>query len=279
MKILKSLKSILFQEGLGNFIKRKSNKTFLDSRTLFTINYKDRKTKIYLNKKFGYLDSYIFENGIYEKEVIDCIYKTLDKSKTMLDIGSNIGQHSLILAPYCKEIYAFEPIPDIYNEFQASIKANQYKNIHLFNSAIGNTKQQHKIKFFPHNTGASSLIDIPTDKDYSYININIDRLENLLPKDLKFDVVKIDVEGYEAVVLIGNKDIFLKNRPIIFLEYSNNAIELEGSYKSEDLLNLFFENNYEIYSWHEKKWHSRMNESLMQTSNIILKPVEIEKFI
>ena len=71
MGIIQSIKSVIFQEGLLNFYKRKTNKTFLDNRTLFTINYNGRKTKIYLNKKFGYVDQYIFEHGIYEKDIID----------------------------------------------------------------------------------------------------------------------------------------------------------------------------------------------------------------
>ena len=59
----------------------------------------------------------------------------------MLDIGGNIGQHSLLLAPYCKEIYSFEPIPKVFKSFKNSINANHYKNITLQNIAIGNKKE------------------------------------------------------------------------------------------------------------------------------------------
>ena len=71
MNLAKSLKSIFFEEGILNFINRKNNKTFLDNRTLFTIKYKENDVKIFLNKKFGYVDQYIFDYGIYEKDIID----------------------------------------------------------------------------------------------------------------------------------------------------------------------------------------------------------------
>lgn len=45
------------------------------------------------------MNLYIYKNGSYEKEIIDDIRESLTPEKTMLDIGGNIGQHSLLLAP------------------------------------------------------------------------------------------------------------------------------------------------------------------------------------
>lgn len=270
MSILKSLNSILFQEGIINFYNRKTNKTFLDSRTLFSIKYNNRITKIYLNKNFGYVDQYIYENGIYEKDIIDDIRLALSPEKTLLDIGSNIGQHSLILAPYCKQVFAFEPVPHIYEEFSNSIKANNYKNITLQNSAVGDKEENKDIYFIDSNTGASSLIE--NKKASRTIPIKINRLENLLPKDQKFDVVKMDVEGYEAIVLLGNKEIFIKNKPCIFLEFCPSSINDAGTHKAEDLLRFFFENGFKIHSRILNKTFTEYSDELLITDNIIINP-------
>lgn len=271
MNILKSLISIIFKERLINFAKRKMNVTFLDSRTLFKIHYNDKVAKIYLNKKFGYVDNYIFTNGIYEKDVIDNIKLMLSPEKTMLDIGGNIGQHSLVLAPYCKKIYAFEPIPEIYKEFQNSIYANNYNNIVLQNLAIGSKKEEKDFYFNSSNTGSSSFIN--NNSTAKLISVKIDRLENCLPDDIKFEIVKIDVEGYEAVVILSNKEIFIKNRPTIFMEFSPNCINKEGTYSSIELINFFFENNYEIFSGDFKHKLSKTSPELHQTANWIIKPI------
>lgn len=246
MNILKAVNSILFQEGIINYIKRKKNTDFLDNRVLFTINYNNRKTKIYLNKKFGFVDMYIFDNGIYEKEIVDDIRKSLSPEKTLLDIGSNIGQHSLLVAPYCKNIFAFEPIPDVYNEFQKSIDANHYKNIQLFNCAVGSKKETKTFNYVAGHAGVSSFVNT-NNKGKQEITVQIDTLSNLI-KDEKFDVIKLDVEGYEAVVIFGNKDIILKNRPKIFMEFCPSCIEEEGSFTAKELAYFFFDNNYEVFS-------------------------------
>ena len=270
MSIIRSLKYIVFGEGIFNFIDRKRNKTFLDNRTLYTIRYNNRNTKIFLNKKFGYVDQYIFENGIYEADIIDKIRTKLSPEKVMLDIGGNIGQHSLILAPYCKKIYAFEPIPDIYNEFKSSINANNYQNIHLQNVAIGNTKEIKPIYFNIKNAGASSLLK--NNSANTPINVQIDVLENVLPKDLKFDVVKIDVEGFEAVVILGNKELFIKNKPTIFLEFAPKDIDAIGLFSSNELLEFFFENGYEIYKANLNKIFTANSPDLHETDNLIIQP-------
>ncbi|WP_157844176.1 FkbM family methyltransferase [Chryseobacterium sp. Leaf180] len=270
MNLIKSLKSIFFEEGISNFVKRKKNKMFLDNRTLFTIDYKENKVKIFLNKKFGYVDQYIFDHGIYEKEIIDDICDHLTKEKTMLDIGSNIGQHSLILAPFCKQIFAFEPIPEIFEEFKKSINANHYKNITLQNFAIGNKKEKTFINYNSKNAGASSLVN--QTQNSKQIPIQIDLLENVLPENLKFDVIKLDVEGYEAVVILSNKDILLKNRPVIFLEFSPSCIKNEGNYSADELIDFFLMNDFEIYSRRNQKTFRANLSELHVTDNWIVRP-------
>lgn len=268
---LKSLQSILFKEKPISFIKRKLNISYLDNRKLFTINYNNRKTKIYLNKKFGFVDFYIFENGIYEKYIIDDIRSVLTKDKVLLDIGANIGQHSLLLAPYCKQIYSFEPIPDVYHEFNESIKKNNYKNIKLFNIAIGGSSAVHSFNYVAGHAGMSSFIETK-NPGKKLINVQVEPLEKMIP-DTKFDVVKMDVEGYEAVVILENKDIFLKNRPVFFMEFCPAAIDEQGNHTSHDLLKFFFENNFKIYSRIYQKEYFNITQELFVNDNLIITPL------
>ncbi|KMQ72131.1 FkbM family methyltransferase [Chryseobacterium koreense] len=272
MNLLRSIKSILFQEGVSSFIKRKRNKTFLDNRTLFTMNYEGRKVKIFLNKKFGYVDQYIFDQGIYEKDIIRKIREHLSPEKTMLDIGGNIGQHSLLLAPYCKKIYAFEPIPAIYSEFKQSISANRYENIELHNTAISDENSEKTIYFSSKNAGSSSFLSILAE-NRTPIKVHTSKIADIISNDVKVDVVKIDVEGFEAKVILGNRDFFVKNRPIIFLEFCPSNIDTEGTFKAKDLVSFFIENQYEIESQRLDKILSfKRPEEIYETDNWICIP-------
>ena len=61
MNIQNMVSSLLFDEGIINYIKRKKDiYTLKNHRILFPINYNNRVTKIYLQKKFGYVDIYIY---------------------------------------------------------------------------------------------------------------------------------------------------------------------------------------------------------------------------
>ena len=56
MKTLQLIYNVIFKEGIIAFIQRKRNITFLDSKTIFTIKYRNKDTKIALNRKFGHVD-------------------------------------------------------------------------------------------------------------------------------------------------------------------------------------------------------------------------------
>lgn len=274
MNTVKKFSNVLFKEGVFNFVKRKLNISYLDSVTTYTIKYREKETKIILNRQFGFVDLMIFKNGIYEKDIIDDMYNELDKGKIMLDIGSNIGQHSLILSSYCKEIYAFEPIPKVYQQFNRSIAKNNIKNIKTFNLGISNRKETKEFNFIEDHAGASSFID-RANEHTNKITVKTDTLENTIG-EIHFDLMKIDVEGYEAVVILGNKEIILKNRPVIFLEYDRQWISEEGSYTPDDLFNFFNDNKFEIYSRVHNKVIQKSDFPNVFQDNWIIKPINIE---
>lgn len=270
-KIIAKAHSVLFKEGIPNYIKRKLNISYLDNVMTYSIDYRGKKTKIILNRKFGYVDMMIFQNGIYEKDIVDDIYNELDNTKVMLDIGSNIGQHSLILSSYCKKIYAFEPIPKVYNQFRRSIAKNNIQNIETFNIGISNRQETKEFNFIEDHAGASSFIDRSNDHTHK-ITVPTNTLQNILG-NTSFDVMKIDVEGYEAVVILGNKEIILKNRPVIFVEYDRKWILEEGSHTPEELYRFFIENDFQIYSRVQNKNIKPEDFNSIFQDNWIIKPI------
>lgn len=268
MNTLIKLKNIYLKEGIINFIKRKFNIPI----TKFTINYRGEKTKIILNREFGYVDMVILKDGIYEKEIVDDIYGALSKEKTLVDIGSNIGQHSLLLAPYCKQIYAFEPIIAVYNQFNSSIKLNNYSNIQTFNLAISNKKDSKNFNFVKNHAGTSSFVERESKDETETITVHTDTLNNVLG-DKKVDVMKIDVEGFEAVVVLGNKDFILKNRPTLFLEFSPEWIHREGNHSPKELFSFFDENNFSIFSRNTNSVITKDTLNINKQDNWIIKAI------
>ena len=80
--------------------------------------------------------------------------------------------------------------------------------------------------------------DKPKEKDTS-ITIEIDLLDNILPKDFRVDFIKIDVEGAEFLVLEGAIKTIKRNQPIIVFEHGLGGADVYGIHPAQlfELLN------------------------------------------
>ena len=156
----------------------------------------------------------------------------------ILDIGANIGMFSLSYASIFKraKIHCFEPVPFIFNFLNRNLEANSSlnKNIYSYNFGFSNCFEQKQLSIpipVQHERYTKNL-DIrlysvfgqgdekfdakfkPLDKWVEEININ----------DLNF--IKIDVEGYEYLVLEGASKTLLKYRPIVMFELNEMTLAL-----------------------------------------------------
>ena len=78
--------------------------------------------------------------GTYEKEQLNKIIDITKskKRRICLDIGANIGNHSLFFSNFFEKVISFEPH---YKTFQVlKINAKNNKNIKIFNLALSNKK-------------------------------------------------------------------------------------------------------------------------------------------
>ncbi len=136
--------------------------------------------------------------------------------KTIIDIGANKGQFSLV-ARHCfkdAQIFAFEPLSKPFRALR-NIFVHDCM-ITLYQMAIGSaiiSQQMH----ISQRDDSSSLLPItdlqnkvfPGTKEKAIINVNVKPLDSILKKHAIRHpaLLKIDVQGYELEVLKGCKDI------------------------------------------------------------------------
>ena len=82
----------------------------------FNFNNKKTKFKDIHKNEFAYffndtISKEIDIDGVYEKEEISILSNILNKNSTIIDIGANIGNHSLAFSRFSKKIYSFEAHP------------------------------------------------------------------------------------------------------------------------------------------------------------------------
>jgi hypothetical protein len=69
------------------------------------------------------------------------------------------------------------------------------------------------------------------------LQVEVDTLDNIIPKDLKIDFIKIDVEGGEFGVLKGARRILENSKPLVVFEFGLGASEFYGT-KPEDIFDF-----------------------------------------
>ncbi len=177
----------------------------------------------------SYIDWCVYYLGCYSKYELVLIKDILSDTKEpiCLDIGANIGHHSLFLSTISKTVHAFEPYEIALNKFDEHIKENNIDNIKIHRVALG-LHEESRQYYQPtgSNNGTGSFIaSHATDRNISHKELKILNGDNFIHSlNLeKIDFIKIDVEGFEGNVLNGLKETIQKYKPTILLEYSSST--------------------------------------------------------
>lgn len=185
-----------------------------------------------------------------------------------VDIGANMGYFTFFMREHTdinKPIYFFEPGPDLFNLIDNNVRANGFKNIHGFKTAIGlkvgeltfyknisdNLSGSITKNFFGQHELKEIIVDSTTFSEFAQKN------------NLKNACVKVDIEGAEFDFIKGAMDSFTSISYLImevlgpaidnkFIEYT---IEIGYSayyindYSLEHSVNGNFEYREPQYNW------------------------------
>jgi len=184
-----------------------------------------RKTINYLNGTFHY-DNWTTPISLqqYPHEIV---YKILNNTthpiNSILDIGGNIGQFSRTINFFLpkSQIHVFEPNKTAFEILEKNTKQNP--NIRTYNYGIGKNSKQ-ELHFIENKTATGSLIaqnatsQLQSTKTKTQIIQLIDNPAQTTEQS-HFDLIKVDVEGYEYEVLQNLQKI---SAHYLFLEISGN---------------------------------------------------------
>lgn len=198
----------------------------LSSQSIESNSFQIRNSKIFLPQRDNDLiQSCIYGSGNYwDTTALSKIDKLLEENATILDIGANIGNHSLYWASERKaqKIYSFEPYPSSYQILKTNIDINNLNNIIEalpFALSDENTKAQ-VCSFCPTNIGGTGFSK-NSEGDFEFRTLDSLNIKEMI------DLIKIDVEGCELEVLNGGLNTIKKNKPIILIETFDKKEKIE----------------------------------------------------
>jgi FkbM family methyltransferase len=195
----------------------------------FSFEHDSQTFEIWMREPKDTIQTYIAEKrGFYEGELLEQIRCVLPAWPRVIDVGANIGNHTLFFARVCgaREVIVFEPNPEVIPELRANLEKNGCTNVtcDYLGIALGAA----------HSTG-SLMID---SEDMHILNrggtrlevgtgpIRVERLDALVFGEV--DLIKIDVEGMALQVLEGCDRIVRRSRPDVVVEVSLK--EMPGLY-------------------------------------------------
>lgn len=184
--------------------------------------------------------------GLHEhEEMLFCLH-TLKKGDLFVDVGANIGSYSLLLASLRGvSCIAFEPSDETYPRFMKNIRLNNLEGlITSHKCAVGGRNEL--IKFSKNFDTVNHVLAVNEVAD-DCIEVDGVTLDSIIG-DLSTSVIKIDVEGYETLVISGaEKSLANENLLAVIMEVNGSG----GRYGFDEdaLLANMFNLGFKAYSY------------------------------
>ena len=156
---------------------------------------------------------------LFEKFIVTFVKQFIDPAKNIIDLGANIGTHSVIYSNYTNGIvFAFEPQKMCFDILNKNLELNNCHNVIAYNFGGSNENK----KFYmnanyneKHNQGAFCI------SDDGELEIECRVIDELHIENVGY--IKIDVEGHEYKTLLGLKHLIVKNKPNIMIEIHESS--------------------------------------------------------
>jgi FkbM family methyltransferase len=150
--------------------------------------------------KMGAIDSLdLF--GLDELIIFAFYHANRARYRQVLDIGANLGLHSLIMSKCGFKVVAFEPDPWHYEKLTANLAGNQASSVESHRAAVSTTDGEAQFVRVLGNTTGSHLAGAKESYgDREYLTVPVRAAQPLLANA---DFAKIDAEGHEKNILLA----------------------------------------------------------------------------
>ena len=184
--------------------------------------------------------------------------------KNVLDLGANIGLHSIILDKCGYNVRSYEPDPIHFKRLKNNLELNNCLYVEAINAAISyKSGEMDFIRVLGNTTGSH----IAGSKHNPYGNLEKFpvKVESIEPMLEWADLVKMDIEGHE-------KEIF-KNIPVDVWASSDVLLEVENEKSANIIFECFENSKMNLFSektgWLKIKRFSDMPKSYHEGSSFI----------
>ena len=194
--------------------------------------------------------------GLFEKDSISVVRRLLRPSAVVLDIGANIGAHTLHMARAVGahgKVYAFEPTAFAFHKLQRNIDLNAdvKSPIILEQMMLGDSTTclpDQMYSSWPLTHGPA-LHERHGGRLMGTTGARVSSVDDYVreARIQRIDLMKIDVDGYESAVLCGAHSTLASLRPPIVMEFAPYVLDEAGT-SVEGLCEILRRHRYHLYA-------------------------------
>ncbi len=202
------------------------------------------------------IDLAIFLQGQFEPDTAAACARHIRPGDLVLDIGANIGAHTLQLAKAAGpsgRVFAFEPTRYAYEKLQRNLALNpdiagRVTARQCFLAAVDGAPTAGEIYSSWPLAGGEALHAKHLGQAMTTQGAETRSLDSILADagDPPVALVKLDVDGFECDILAGASALLQKRRPVFVMELAPYVLAERGA-SLERLLAYFLPNGYRFY--------------------------------
>lgn len=203
------------------------------------------------------IDFSIWLLGAFEPETVRCYQQIVKAGDVVLDIGANIGAHTLLLAQAVGsegKVYAFEPTDFAFTKLMnnRSLNPNLGSRIHCFQYMLVDEETAGNP-----TPGLYSSWPLKEDADLHELHQGrlmttagaeartLDSVIFALELD-RVDCIKLDIDGFECGMMRGAREVLTRWHPVIIMELAPYALKEQGA-SLGDLIGLLKQYGYSLF--------------------------------
>lgn len=175
--------------------------------------------QIYTHNKGEYISDFIQQTGwYYEPKTIEYIKNIGLKDCNILDIGANVGNHTIAISKVTNNcaIISFEPFESNYKILKHNQILHSNNNIQTYQYFV-TSKENSEDTFYINPVWGECNLGYIKESDSCGQEVTNHYIDLFKYSNLK--LIKIDVEGLELDVLKGSIETIEEHKPIIIAEH------------------------------------------------------------
>ena len=180
-----------------------------------------------------YLQLYLAGKRLTERREVATLRSLVRPGMVVADIGANVGFYALQLADWVGnsgQVVAFEPDPVSYRLLAMRVNRAAYSNVAVHQLALGDRRARGVLHASAYNRADNRLTASHTEPHVERLEVQIATLDDFLSATPggRFDALKLDVQGYEGMVLQGARKTIGAGLRWAWIEFSPDLLRAAG---------------------------------------------------